>query len=100
VAPELINQLATPYINGFTKAVFDVHRQYCHSHLAGLHCIATGMEWFPTDIPSLKYNYVNIDDARFNISSSVLTQRRDEWKKAVKSCRTPYMFLKENFYNE
>ena len=99
VAPELINQLASPYIHGFTKAVFDVHRKYQHSHLAGLHCIATGMEWFPTDIPSLKYNYVNIDDARFDISSSVLTQRRNEWKKAVKSCRTPYMFLKENFYN-
>ena len=98
VAPELINQMYTPYVNGFTKAVFDVHRHYHHSSDAGIHCIGTGMHWGPTDKASFAYNYVDPND--FKPFADRLTGRRDSWRKAVKSCRTPYMFLKENFYNE
>ena len=67
-------------------------------NLKWIHCIGTGMHWWPTDKASLIYNFADPED--FKPFVNRLTDRRDDWKKAVKSCRTPYMFLKENFYNE
>ena len=56
------------------------------------------MHLWPTDKASLAYNYVDID--QFESWATRLTERRDNWKKVVKSSRTPYKFLKENFYND
>ena len=98
VAPELINQYYTPAVNGFTKAVVDVHRINHYRGTGGLHCIGTGMHWWPTDRPSLTYNYIDFD--QLESCTTRLTERKDVWKKSVKACRTPYMFLKENFYND
>ena len=102
VAPELINQTFTPYIDGFTKAVFDVYRRNHHSLTGGIHCIGTGMHWWPTDKPNMIYNYCRGDidwKASFGNAVRNLVSRKHGWREAVQDCPTPYQFLKENFYD-
>ena len=103
VAPELINQTFTPYGAGFSKAVFDVHRKSHFSLTDGIHCIATGMHWWPTDKPNIIYDQCHGDidfKASFEDCVRSLVSRKHKWRESVKACSTPYMFLKENFYND
>tara|TARA_R100000426_G_scaffold70255_1_gene48830 strand:- start:358 stop:762 length:405 start_codon:yes stop_codon:yes gene_type:complete len=53
-AEELIS-LRPQLIHGFQLAAFDRDKNYRFETEGGLHCIATGMHWSPTDLPSLFY---------------------------------------------
>jgi|TARA_R110002124_G_scaffold52820_1_gene151601 tryptophan halogenase len=63
---ELIN-LQPQLIHGFLAASFDRDQSYKFETAGGLHCIAAGMHWSPTDLPSLFYENCNAN--------------YDEWKK-------------------
>jgi hypothetical protein len=81
--------------------VGDVYRNYHHASEGGMHCIGTGMHWWPTDKSALLYNIFDTDfETELQIYVKRLTKRRDMWREVVKDCPTPYQFLKENFYNE
>ena len=80
----------------------DRHRRNQHSLSGGIHCIGTGMHWWPTDKPSWAYHkaYSDIDfDATFGDCVRNLISRKHKWREAVQECPTPYEFLKENFYD-
>ena len=81
--------------------VENVQRNYHHSSEGGLHCIGTGMHWWPTDKAALLYNIFDTDfEKELQHYIKRLTERRDVWRYKVEDCPTPYQFLKENFYNE
>ena len=73
VAPELINQTFAPYTDGYSKAVFDVHRRNHFSYNGGIHCIGTGMHWSPTDRPSFAYNFIDVSSNNFKPFADRLT---------------------------
>ena len=46
-------ELIPSWHTGFVKAAFSKMRDYHFNSIeGGLHCIATGMHWFPTDFPN------------------------------------------------
>jgi len=103
-APELMKQGidSRPFTNQFITAVFDKVQEYHFRPDGGLHCIATGMNWFPTDIPSVVYGncnkdfYIKIKD-EFEPFVKRLDERKNQWQQIVKDCPSHYQFLKENF---
>lgn len=99
---DLIN-LKPTQVSGFTSAAYN--RTYFHKHLTngGLHCIAAGMNWSPTNLPKLiKYNYLNskeyweenLKKISFNLKSKV-----KRWEKEAKNAESTYSFMKKNFYS-
>jgi flavin-dependent dehydrogenase len=65
--------LKQSHIKGFQGAAFDRDVSYHHDPTGGLHCIAAGMNWSPTDIYSLKrvggYNENNFKDISKNLDN-------------------------------
>jgi hypothetical protein len=92
--------MATKFDN-MMSYVDNVQRNYHHSSEGGLHCIGTGMHWWPTDKAALLYHRLDTDfEKEFEFYAKRLTERRDMWRYKVEDCPTTYQFLKENFYNE
>ena len=69
---------------------------------SGLHAIAAGMHWSPTDMPTLiKSNLVNEANAWKNEFQPIvnrLNKRKHEWEKVAKKAPIMYDFLKKKFY--
>jgi hypothetical protein len=68
---------------------------------AGLHCIATGMHWQPTDINLMLYKNFNSKEELFNFwkpSVEQINKRKEEWHKKVKEELNLYKFLKKEIY--
>jgi hypothetical protein len=69
---------------------------------AGLHCIATGMHWQPTDLNLMLYRNIRSKTELFNNWKSYikqLDQRKEEWNKTIKKEMTLFNFLKKEIYN-
>ena len=101
VASDIVEQQHASFVNGFTTAVFDVHRRFNFQPIGGTHCIGAGMNWGPTDRPALIHgagNYHLDIEKQFRKCINRLDDRKESWRLAVKDCPTPYEFLKENFY--
>ena len=101
---DMIN-LNLPSYASFASTVYDrgfYHRWGDEGIKMVIHCIATGMHWSPTDIPSLiKENIepdINYWKNRWKPVADRLDKRKEEWKKAVKDVPIMYDFLKENYY--
>jgi len=99
---DLIN-LKPTQVSGFTSAAYN--RTYFHKHSTngGLHCVAAGMNWSPTNLPKLiKYNYLNnkkyweenLKKISFDLESKV-----KRWEKEAKNAESTYSFMKKNFYS-
>ena len=88
---------------GFVKVVYDRNNEYRFSENGGLHCIAAGMHWSPTDIASLmKCNYntdLSIWKEQWLIADAILESKKQKWKKAVEKAPSLYDFLNKNFYS-
>ena len=67
---KLIN-LKPSLINGFLTAAYDRSRNYVFNMQGGLHCIAAGMNWSPTDTFALEY--INESDIK-NLSKGWMEQ--------------------------
>jgi tryptophan halogenase len=96
---KLIN-LKPSLINGFLTAAYDRSKNY-HFHMqGGLHCIAAGMNWSPTDTFALEY--INESDIK-NLSQGwveqikKLNKAKEECQERVKKEPSLYSILeKEN----
>ena len=60
-------------------------------------CMATGMNWNPIDIHTVKYNGGNIEDIKKNIKITIqqMERRKEKWNKQVKDFPSPYQYLKD-----
>ena len=90
---------------GLLQTVFDraVYYKFKFKHYEGTHCIAAGMHWSPTDVPSLiKANAISDMihwSSEWQLAANHLNQRKDQWKEAVRNAPIMYDFLKENYYS-
>ena len=79
---------------------FDFH----FSSDGGFHCIAAGMNWSPTDVPSLiKGNYnndMNYWNSVFKTCADNLDRKKNTWNESVRNMESLYEFLKNNFYKD
>ena len=69
----------------------------------GLHCIAAGMNWPPTDLESMLYlNKINKKEwiRAFKPCIDNLNKQKKLWDKSVKSSPSFYSFMKEHIYCE
>ena len=67
----------------------------------GLHCIAAGMNWYPTDIDEVVYR--NIIDRKIFIEdcknvAKKLDDRKKYWDKAISKKPSYYNYLKNEIY--
>ena len=98
---EIYNNYKLPSIYGFTSAVYNKFRQYKFKDFSGLACIATGMNWHPTDIHSVRYGNANYNfdlEERFDHSIFLMESRKKSWNKIVSTKQDHYDFLKEHYY--
>ena len=93
--------LPTMYI-GFDAAVRNRAFNFHHDYKAGIHCIAAGMNWSSTDLPTLLKNNIKTDKKQwentFKEVSYKLQEKKKYWKSLVKDTNTLYDFLKDNYY--
>ena len=95
---ERINTLS----NGILKYVVDRNFNYHHDEEGGVHCIAAGMNWAPTDLHTLMKKNINNDmnywDNRFKTATDNLEHKKNQWKTAVKNVPSLHDFLLHNYY--
>jgi len=101
---DVLNLVPRTYA-GFSEAIYDRGLRYRFPHgEAGLHCIAAGMHWSPTDIPSLVKCGVDSDmnklKKKWKLTADRLDERKETWKIAVKNTPIMYDFLKKNIYEK
>ena len=84
--------------NAITKnSFFQFHKN------DGIHCIAAGMNWPPTDLESMLYfNQINKKEwiQAFKPCIDNLNKQKKLWDKSVKSSPSFYSFMKEHIYGE
>ena len=101
---ESMLNLTPTLADGFRTAVFNRHTHFrLWSNISpfisgngGLHCIAAGMHWFPTDKPSLKYHNADRYDSvekQCIEDVKILDERKKEWDNSVRDCKSHYQFL-------
>jgi hypothetical protein len=102
--PDLLTLTSKTY-PGFLQAIHDrgLHFRSADHLTSGVHCIAAGMHWAPTDLPSLIKGNAITDDMNewkknWQKVTMTLNQRAKDWKRAVKNVTSMYDFLKENYY--
>ena len=101
--PDLLTLTSKTY-SGFLQAIHDRGLRFRSASdlISGIHCIAAGMHWSPTDIPSLIKGNIDPDMAswkkKWKATADRLDKRKGEWKKAVKDAPVMHDFLKENYY--
>ncbi len=84
---------------GINQAVIERAFNFHHSEKNGLHYIAAGMNWAPTDKISLvrEGNIPNME--RFlRDSSSYMVIKKQEWHDKAKKLPKLYHYLKDNYY--
>ena len=85
------------FINGFVLAAYNKIRDYQFSHNTGLHCVATGLNYFPTDVASIlsetKMTQEQFNDLCKN-SYEHLQSKKQEWKEVALKQPTLFQALK------
>jgi len=97
---DLVEPKASAY-NGFVKGVYNKYQHYAFSDNGGLHCIAMGMNWFPTDVDSI--TAATLHDANhhkdgWKIFIKRLEERTKYREKIVKKMPSFYDYLNNTFY--
>jgi tryptophan halogenase len=91
------------HINGIQRAITDRTHIYHFDKTGGLHCIAAGMHWSPTDLTSVLYtNNIKLENHKKEIApfTERLNKRKEHWDLTVKNKPSLYKFLKTNIYNK
>jgi tryptophan halogenase len=93
--------LKPSFILGFLTSANERDVNFHFPEKGGLHCIAAGMHWSPTDLATIMYN--NMVDKNYLINEwkpfiDKLEIRKNEWSKKVKNESSLYKFLKDNIY--
>tara|TARA_R100001079_G_scaffold110283_2_gene85233 strand:- start:44 stop:1546 length:1503 start_codon:yes stop_codon:yes gene_type:complete len=99
---KLIN-LKPSLVNGFLTAAHNRSRDYHFNHIGGLHCIAAGMNWSPTDKFALEYfNQSDIGHLQKEWRKYIqnLDKRKKKYNMQVKKENSLYsVLMKENDVN-
>ena len=98
---KLIN-LKPSLISGFLTASYNRNFDYYFHPEGGLHCIAAGMDWSPTDLISIKYSTlksINSLKQEWKPIIDNLNKRKKQWEFIVKDKPSLFEFLKNNIYN-
>ena len=94
---DLIDQ-KPQFINGFVLAAYNKIRDYHFSHNTGVHCVATGLNYFPTDIASVlsetKMTQKQFNDLCKN-SYEHLQRKKQEWQEVALKQPTLFQTLKD-----
>lgn len=97
---DLVDSKYKPVSNEFMEYTDQRFNNYCYTdNFAGIHCISTGLNCFPTDKYSLKsfdWNGHNVQ-ALPDIATN-LTHKRDYWRSLATDCPSMFQFLKQNHY--
>jgi tryptophan halogenase len=101
---ENLISLKPTHFNGlFTAATRRAHEYHFPSN-GGLHCIAAGMNWSPTDLTTAMYinNIQNIEEFKESWMPYIkqLNKRKKIWNEIVKNKQSLFKFLKDNIYDE
>jgi tryptophan halogenase len=97
---KLIN-FNTTQISGFLSAAYERSYNYHFNENFGLHCVAAGMHWSPTDLTSILHkNNIKLKDHHKTVEPFIkrLNNRKNEWDLVVKNKSSLYDFLKTNIY--
>jgi hypothetical protein len=98
---KLIN-LNPTLINGLLTAGYNKNTEYHFPTTGGLHCIAAGMNWSPTDLVSLKYfsqkDFKTLKKEWEPFIKS-MNNRKKLWEIKIKDKPSLLEFLKKNIYN-
>ena len=89
---------------GFLNAALERTHNFCYNEDAGLHCIAAGMHWSPTELTTAMYinniqNYSEFKKA-WEPYIQQLNERKKNWNISIKNELSLFEFLKNNIYNE
>ena len=88
----------------FQLSAIDKMQNYHYSSSGGLHCIATGLDWPATDLPSLMKHFSKNTHAdlkkEWTEPISELNKRKMKWFLAVRDCPTTLDFLQEKIYGK
>jgi len=97
-------ELTPEIIHGFQLAALDRDKNYCFETKGGLHCIAAGMHWGPTDLPSIFYENCNADIEKWkkdwDNNIFLLNLKKTLYKEAIKTLPTLKNYLKNNIHND
>jgi len=97
---DIIN-LKRPLINGMVEAAIHRDDTYHFPHNGGLHTIAAGMNWPPTDLETIMYtNQLNRNELELQYKEIIdrIDMRKNDWNNIVKHLPSLYDFMKENIY--
>tara|TARA_B110000503_G_scaffold12801_1_gene17434 strand:- start:20726 stop:22312 length:1587 start_codon:yes stop_codon:yes gene_type:complete len=101
VSPEMV-ALKPILTNGFTDLVRRKMSMFGHDHNGGMHCIATGMNYFVFNNLNMLYNEklnnININD-HFNYWQENRKQLIKKWNYTAKTAPTLFEYLKENIHD-
>ena len=97
---ELIDRIPS-LTDGIGRAVVERAFEYRHPPGGGLHCIAAGMHWAPTDMISLlKQNNKEFVDPHIKQIALNLDERKKIWENNFVNISSLYNYLRENIHNE
>ena len=86
------------WLAGYVKAAYNKMQDYHFDSKGGLHCIATGMHWFPTDFPTIQALNCNRDmeywKSEWGVVINSMNKRKQEWYDVVKKVPKLSDFLK------
>ena len=97
---KLIN-LQQDHLVGFQTIAYDKMHKFHFNERSGIHCIAAGMNWSPTDITSLIYtNYRSIENIKKDWIP-IIKKLNDKKQYAIKQTKNKinlFDYLKKNIY--
>lgn len=98
----LIDQKAL-HTEGMFKAVLNRSHNFEFNSDGGLHCIAAGMNWSPTDLSSiLSKTYIDKEMFRISVKPFIdlLESRKKRWNEIGKVKPSLFKFLKKHIYKK
>ena len=94
---DIVEQIPS-WHTGFVVAAFNKMRDYRFDSLSGIHCISTGLHWFPTDFPSLQSLNYNTDidywKAEWKSLINNMNKRKEYWASVAQQAPKLPDFLK------
>tara|TARA_R110000744_G_scaffold256383_3_gene371871 strand:+ start:1512 stop:3065 length:1554 start_codon:yes stop_codon:yes gene_type:complete len=97
---DLVDPQVSTY-NGFVRAVYNKYHHFSFEAKGGLHYLAAGMNWFPTDVnmvTSETLQDVEFQRLGWNMLIKKLEERKQFKEKIIKKLTPFYDYLKDKFY--
>jgi hypothetical protein len=99
---ENLTTLNPSHINGLYQAAIERAHNYHYEINKGLHCIAAGMHWSPTDLTTSMFlnNIQNINEFKKEWEPYIqqLNTRKKIWNDLIKNESSLFEFLRDNIY--